>query len=359
MTRLSRRPFFQRPRPWVTLAALLAISCTGVVASRDSADDGAVFRLEGDALASAMNGAGLSDVFEAPTEFVRLAAVWDSAEGIVPEIRLSADREVWTDWQALEVHFDEDGAFMGRLDGAGADRFYQFRVPEGATAPTFIAFDPIDSLDQDVGEPPTAAELADPGDDFDDALDAELVTLSAEVAGIASAHTGTGINLTVHSRAAWGARAPRCRSGTSPFRITFHHTVTPTNDSMSVPARLRQIQAFHMDGRGWCDIGYNYLIARNGTVWRGRGARWLGAHVGDANTGNVGIAFVGTHTQTHLTALQRTNAGKFIARLHKRFGIPLDRSHVRGHRDHAATTCPGNGVFQYLPAIIRNAQNAH
>jgi len=45
-----------------------------------------------------------------------------------------------------------------------------------------------------------------------------------------------------------------------------HHTATPLPDSVSVVTRLRGIQNYHIDTRGWCDIGYHYLVTEGDTV---------------------------------------------------------------------------------------------
>jgi hypothetical protein len=164
--------------------------------------------------------------------------------------------------------------------------------------------------------------------------------------------------LQIFSRADWGAKAPRCASGTmTPNRTTIHHTVTPTNDSMSPQARLRQIQAFHMFTRGWCDIGYNYLVSRDGRVWRGRGAKTVGAHVENNNTGNVGVSFIGTYTSTAPTETQMCNAAKLLRRLHEDFsGISLNRTDVKGHRQLGQTSCPGTALYNRIDKILRKAR---
>src|SRR2546423_8380258 len=65
------------------------------------------------------------------------------------------------------------------------------------------------------------------------------------------------------SRATWGARAPVCSGNAmSPYRMTFHETVTPNGEVGSAArARMRQIQSFHINSRGWCDIGYHFVAA--------------------------------------------------------------------------------------------------
>jgi N-acetylmuramoyl-L-alanine amidase len=141
--------------------------------------------------------------------------------------------------------------------------------------------------------------------------------------------------VTVNSRANWGARAPRCVSSHSPNRITIHHTATPTGDSLSVKARLRQIQAFH--------------------------ARRVGAHVTNNNTGNVGISVIGTYPSTKPTEHQLDRIAALVRGLHNEFNIPITSAKIEGHRDFGGTTCPDNklhgkpGTITCAPFTCRSA----
>ena len=50
-----------------------------------------------------------------------------------------------------------------------------------------------------------------------------------------------------------------------------HHTVNANDYTRAqVPAIIRGIYAYHTQSRGWCDIGYNFLVDRFGRIWEGR-----------------------------------------------------------------------------------------
>jgi hypothetical protein len=166
--------------------------------------------------------------------------------------------------------------------------------------------------------------------------------------------------LGIVTRESWGARATRCTaSDTRKTRFAIHHTVTGSSD----PARqLRGIQRFHMDTRGWCDVGYHFLIGQDGRVYEGRPLHLLGAHVGGHNTGNIGVSFIGCFHSSGCGGLGPTRptdasvqvAGRLLGTLSRLYGITLDSTRVRGHRDHSgqSTTCPGDHLRNRIGEMI-------
>ena len=45
--------------------------------------------------------------------------------------------------------------------------------------------------------------------------------------------------------------------------------------------------------RGWRDIGYHYVIQRDGTTEEGRPLEQIGAHVKGMNRNSIGICYIG------------------------------------------------------------------
>jgi N-acetyl-anhydromuramyl-L-alanine amidase AmpD len=92
-----------------------------------------------------------------------------------------------------------------------------------------------------------------------------------------------------------------------PDTITVHCSVTTDGKLLD----LAELRRWHTDpppvGRGFSAIGYHYTINVDGQVERHRGLNEPGAHVKDANTGNVGICLIGTRlfTQRQFDALRR------------------------------------------------------
>lgn len=184
--------------------------------------------------------------------------------------------------------------------------------------------------------------------------------------GVDTTRSGLSANLQaagVRTRAQWGARATQCSQlDTVKTRMAVHHTVSPPSSGGDFAARLRQTQAYHMDSRGWCDVGYHFFVTLDGQLWEAREARFLGAHVGSSNPNNVGIVFVGCFTPGDSTCEQAgfgpttppevmiQAGGRMIGLLATEYAITVDAQRVLGHREHpgANTGCPGDALYARL-----------
>lgn len=342
MTSTLRAPLF--------CAALLTLAGCATSSPEEHADDVVPVSLSGEELAAALDADGTTPEFESDAPFVRLGVIWDLADGPTPLARMRADASApWSEWAELTVVFEEEESHAGHLDAPeGLATHYQVRFPGGT--PLHLGLSPILEVPDLSAEPEVVGY--DPDED-----DEDLTGAPEGDVGAATEELRMG-SFRVRSRRSWGARAPRCRDRQPPStRATIHHTVTPTRDSISPERRLRLIQAFHMNSNGWCDIGYNYLVSRDGRVWRGRGGNYLGAHASNANYMNVGIAFMGDHRTARATRHQLGQAARLIVRLRQRgYPISLNRRDIKGHREHGGTTCPGDALYGQLGTIIRYAR---
>lgn len=70
--------------------------------------------------------------------------------------------------------------------------------------------------------------------------------------------------------------------------IAVHCTATPEGQDLTV----EQIREQHKK-QGWSDIGYHYVVYRDGSVHEGRDVNITGAHVSGYNAHSIGIAYVG------------------------------------------------------------------
>ena len=173
----------------------------------------------------------------------------------------------------------------------------------------------------------------------------------------------------VVTRAHWGANEA-LRSGSPDFapirRVIVHHTVTSIQEP-DPAARMRAIYAYHVQGNGWSDIGYNFVVDNSGLIYEGRSAGGgrhdgedvsgqgvIGAHAAGHNTGSVGVAILGTYTADQVTPTDAAlDAVASIAawKLGPRGVDPFAAGALIGHRDVVATGCPGNGLYRRLPEL--------
>jgi hypothetical protein len=164
----------------------------------------------------------------------------------------------------------------------------------------------------------------------------------------------------------WGARAPKAiRPKHDPYRIAIHHAVSPNNTNTPGAQAVRDIQYGHMYGyHDWSDIGYHFIIDRDGTIYRGNPEDRIGAHVGGNNTGNIGISFLGQYQPPSALGIpageptdqQLKSAGRLAGYLSDKYDIELNRQNVLGHREHGnSTSCPGDNLLDDIETIIEYA----
>jgi len=123
--------------------------------------------------------------------------------------------------------------------------------------------------------------------------------------------------------------------------LIWHCTATPEGRDYTVD----DIRSWHKQ-RGWSDIGYHYVVYRDGTIALGRPIGQIGSHVAGHNTGTVGCAYVGGLSADGKTAkdtrtpAQRRSMLWLTKELAKKHGIKK----VSGHNQYAAKACPSFDV---------------
>ena len=157
-----------------------------------------------------------------------------------------------------------------------------------------------------------------------------------------------------HSRITWqpnsiGINTAVERSLNAIDRIVTHYTVSgnmPTIENVNSWWRMRE----------WNRAGYHLLIRNDGSIWQLvpiHAPSW-GAGPG-ANPRSIHIAIAGNFTSTILPSrAARESYGWIVNQLLSSSALPnlhLD-SHVTGHRDWMATTCPGFSNAQFRQWII-------
>jgi len=72
-------------------------------------------------------------------------------------------------------------------------------------------------------------------------------------------------------------------------RIIIHCAATKPGMDIGV----KEIRKWHVEGNRWNDVGYHYVIRRNGDIEKGRNDAISGAHVAGHNADSIGICLVG------------------------------------------------------------------
>ena len=111
-----------------------------------------------------------------------------------------------------------------------------------------------------------------------------------------------------------------------------------------------EIKEWHLD-RGWSDIGYHYVIRRDGSIEDGRPERLAGAHAKGANSNSIGICMVGGKARdgkqaNNFTRAQWAALGMRLDQLKHR--LFLSDKDIIGHNEISSKDCPCFDVRAWL-----------
>jgi flagellar hook assembly protein FlgD len=185
---------------------------------------------------------------------------------------------------------------------------------------------------------------------------------------------------TIITRAQWHAneairRAPP-RYADGVHLAIVHHTAGSNSYTASQSAGIvRAIEIYHVQGNGWNDIGYNFLVDKYGQIFEGRYGGMtravIGAHAMGFNAGSVGAALIGSYSTATVTPAAKAALVSLLAwRLDLSHVDPRSRvvrisagnpryppgtavtlAAISGHRDTYPTSCPGSSLYAQLPSI--------
>ena len=332
-----------------------------------------------------VNIALISDVLDVPDDNPSLIGFTfsESKSNIRIQVRTKQGSE-WGNWNTLDEEEQEEAQNKGsepmtvsnasavqmRILGDSAPSEAELVLVDSKQGPgdaqAVAENDPVE-LDDQVSGDSAGAETA-PEQSTEDATDAEAA--SAENVDAAAGATVTNQNYVpgsstvstvakkvskpkIGSRSSWGAKAyrgsPDYASGIK--QAVVHHTSGSNSYSAGdVPGIIRGIQAYHQQGRGWNDIGYNVVADKYGRLWHARGGdvekAVIGAHVAGHNTGTFGISVLGTYNSAAPPKKTRDAVASAIAWKFSINGISkATSSNMVGHRDLGQTDCPGDAFY--------------
>jgi N-acetylmuramoyl-L-alanine amidase/Secretion system C-terminal sorting domain len=182
------------------------------------------------------------------------------------------------------------------------------------------------------------------------------------------------------SRQVWGANlrlTDNIFSGSPTFTVVTHlivHHSAGSNTSSNWAATVASIFDYHVNTNGWSDVGYNWLIAPDGTLFVGRGGgnNVVGAHMCGYNNNTMGVCLLGTFTtvqptQAALDKLAALLAWKSVESKIDPTGSGTIKSYsgtmnnISGHRDGCSpnyTECPGDMTYTLLVTLRTSVKKA-
>ncbi|XP_015989802.2 peptidoglycan recognition protein 1-like [Rousettus aegyptiacus] len=155
----------------------------------------------------------------------------------------------------------------------------------------------------------------------------------------------------------WGAQASECTDDLKqPVRyVVVSHTA---GSVCNTPALCRQqaqnVQHYHKQTLGFCDVGYNFLIGEDGLVYEGRGWTVKGAHAGKSwNAISIGITFMGNYME-RTPPPRAIRAAKSLLACGVAKGVLHPNYEVKGHRDVQRTLSPGDQLYEIIQTWPRH-----
>lgn len=176
--------------------------------------------------------------------------------------------------------------------------------------------------------------------------------------------------LTIVSRDQWGARPPDheainefgfATSATDPAwyvypgnladeysTVAIHHSAIP----LDTDETMQSVQDLHMDSNHWADVGYHYVVDKNGIVYEGRDIHVRGASVAGYNTGTIGVCVMGNFELDLPLEIQLAVLQQVVNWLTKTYTL----THLAGHGEfNPESVCPGKNMMPYLDTLAQVA----
>jgi hypothetical protein len=157
----------------------------------------------------------------------------------------------------------------------------------------------------------------------------------------------------------WGKRQAKCSTHnpiSSMSTLFLHYSASDGSgiDKKGEPVEtMHNLQNYHMDNNGWCDIGYSYVVIqprgifKRALVFEGRGFRNVPSSQEGHNTGNVSVCVVADSNDK----IKRSTV-RAIRQIIRR--CPATK--VRGHRDVNSTSCPGDRLYSKVPTLDKESR---
>lgn len=126
--------------------------------------------------------------------------------------------------------------------------------------------------------------------------------------------------------------------------IFVHCSATKPSQDIGVET----IRMWHKQ-QGWLDVGYHFIIKRDGTVEPGRPVDVIGSHVKDWNYKSVGVCLVGGindkgNFEANFTPAQMLELRILLQNLKAKY----PQAEIKAHHDVAPKACPSFDLQRWL-----------
>ena len=129
-------------------------------------------------------------------------------------------------------------------------------------------------------------------------------------------------------------------------KIIVHCSSTREGQNISVDT----IRKWHVEGRGWTDIGYHFYIDIHGDIYKGRDIAKIGAHTKGQNRNSIGICYCGgveVDGKTPKDTRTEEQEDSLLAVL-RTLKAMYPEAIIHSHNDFARKACPSyNATEEY------------
>ena len=108
------------------------------------------------------------------------------------------------------------------------------------------------------------------------------------------------------------------------------------------PITVETIRRWHVEGRGWSDIGYHFYIDLEGKIFKGRDISKLGAHCKGHNRNSIGLCYCGGVEEDGKTPKDTRNEAQkeSLLAVLRTLKAMFPEAEIHSHRDFARKACP-------------------
>ena len=123
--------------------------------------------------------------------------------------------------------------------------------------------------------------------------------------------------------------------------IVLHCSATPPDMDIGVDT----IHDWHVHGNKWSDVGYHWIIRRDGTLEQGREEIMVGAHVSGHNNKSIGVCLIGGIDKSGKAESNFTRAQyECLFALKDDLDARYPQAKWKGHNELSDKACPSLNV---------------